>query len=184
MTEQVLDILKLVLLALLYLFFARVLWAVWSEVRASGTTRPSVSQGPVVDPSSPTVAAERPPSRRRREVRPPRGRAGRVARLVVLEPKAARGPAFTLDREITIGRDTDVHDHDPRRHVRLGPSTPRIFDHDGQPMVEDLGSTNGSFLNGNRVAGDQAAPPRRPHPGRLHRLGGAVTRARPWHGTG
>ena len=33
MTDQALDILKLVLLGLLYLFFARVLWAVWSEVR-------------------------------------------------------------------------------------------------------------------------------------------------------
>ena len=107
MTEQVLDILKLVLLALLYLFFGRVLWAVWSEVRASGTTRNAgVSHGPVVDPSSPTVAAERPAARQRREVRPPRGRAGRVARLVVLEPKAARGQAYKLDREITIGRDT------------------------------------------------------------------------------
>ena len=32
-TEPLLGILKYVLLALLYLFFARVLWAVWSEVR-------------------------------------------------------------------------------------------------------------------------------------------------------
>ena len=35
MTDQALDILKLVLLGLLYLFFARVLWAVWSEVRST-----------------------------------------------------------------------------------------------------------------------------------------------------
>ena len=33
MPDSVLDILKLVLLVLLYLFFARVLFAVWSEVR-------------------------------------------------------------------------------------------------------------------------------------------------------
>ena len=39
MTDQVLDILKLVLLALLYLFFARVLWAVWSEVRQPADAR-------------------------------------------------------------------------------------------------------------------------------------------------
>ena len=32
-TDLALDILKLILLALLYLFFARVLWAVWQEVR-------------------------------------------------------------------------------------------------------------------------------------------------------
>jgi hypothetical protein len=33
MSDQLLDIFKYAFLALLYLFFARVLWAVWSEVR-------------------------------------------------------------------------------------------------------------------------------------------------------
>ena len=33
LTDQVLNILKFALLGLIYLFFARVLWAVWSEVR-------------------------------------------------------------------------------------------------------------------------------------------------------
>ena len=45
MPEQLLGLLKLCLLALLYLFFARVLWAVWTEVRA---VRPQTeSAGPV-----------------------------------------------------------------------------------------------------------------------------------------
>lgn len=171
MTEQVLDILKLILLALLYLFFGRVLWAVWSEVRASGTTRPSVNHGPVVDPNSPTVAAERPPSRRRREVRPPRGRAGRVARLVVLEPKAARGQAYKLDREITIGRDTKCTIRIPDDTFVSGLHA-RIFDHEGQPMVEDLGSTNGSFLNGNKITGTKLL-----HPGDRVQIGYTVLEA-------
>ena len=29
----------------------------------------------------------------------------------------------------------------------------RIFEHEGQPVLEDLGSTNGSYLNGSKVAG-------------------------------
>ena len=33
MTDALLNALKLILLALIYLFFGRVLWAVWSEVR-------------------------------------------------------------------------------------------------------------------------------------------------------
>ena len=33
MTDQVLTALKVLFLALMYLFFGRVLWAVWSEVR-------------------------------------------------------------------------------------------------------------------------------------------------------
>ena len=50
MTDQVLNILKFVLLGLLYLFFARVLWAVWSEVRAPGASsvrfhKPASSNG-------------------------------------------------------------------------------------------------------------------------------------------
>ena len=54
MTDQVLDILKLVLLALLYLFFARVLWAVWSEVRRPVDVRRT---GVVVPSSSRVVPA-------------------------------------------------------------------------------------------------------------------------------
>ena len=112
MTEQVLDILKLVLLALLYLFFGRVLWAVWSEVRAPGNVRSAgVGPAPATDPNSPTVPAVRPASRKRREVRPPRGRAGR-ARFVVLEPKAARGQrtsATARSRSVA----NQVHDYVP-----------------------------------------------------------------------
>ena len=33
MSDQLLNTLKVALLGLLYLFFARVLWAVWTEVR-------------------------------------------------------------------------------------------------------------------------------------------------------
>jgi hypothetical protein len=43
-TEPLLGVLKYVLLALLYVFFARVLWAVWSEVRAPKPVDPRVLQ--------------------------------------------------------------------------------------------------------------------------------------------
>ena len=87
MTDQALDILKLVLLGLLYLFFARVLWAVWSEVR-SANSRATAAPLPPVDDRAATVAAETPTPARK----PPKGRSGRVARLVIVEPKARRGP--------------------------------------------------------------------------------------------
>ena len=41
MPDSALDILKMVLLVMLYLFFARVLWAVWSEVRQPANVRQS-----------------------------------------------------------------------------------------------------------------------------------------------
>jgi pSer/pThr/pTyr-binding forkhead associated (FHA) protein len=146
-TELALDILKLVLLAALYLFFARVLWAVWSEVR----TDRRVVASHAVNERSPTRAAPVPKARKAQK-----GRGGRVGRMVVLEPKAKRGATFALngDNEITIGRDPDCtlmiegDSFVSQRHAR-------IYVLDGQPMVEDLGSTNGSFHNGNRLKGSR-----------------------------
>ena len=172
MTEQVLDILKLVLLALLYLFFARVLWAVWSEVRSPGNARVGpVQSRPVPDPSAPTVPSVRPAQRKRRAIRPPAGRAGRAARLVVLEPKAARGQAYALDREITIGRDTKCTITIPD-DTFVSTLHARVFEHEGQPVLEDLGSTNGSYLNGSKVAGIKLL-----HPGDRVQIGYTVLEA-------
>jgi hypothetical protein len=172
MTEQVLDILKLVLLALLYLFFGRVLWAVWSEVRTPVNTRGAGGvPAPAPDPSAPTTAATRPAQRKRREIRPPKGRAGRAARLVVLEPKAARGQAYKLDREITIGRDTNCTITIPD-DTFVSSLHARIFEHEGQPVLEDLGSTNGSYHNGNKVAGIKLL-----HPGDRVQIGYTVLEA-------
>ena len=150
-TELALDILKLVLLASLYLFFGRVLWAVWSEVRSDRR----VVASHAVNERAPTRAAPVPKPRKA-----PRGRGGRVGRMVILEPKAKRGATFALngDNEITIGRDpgcTLMIDGDSfisQRHAR-------IYILDGQPMVEDLGSTNGSFHNGNRLNGSRLLQP-------------------------
>lgn len=162
-TELALDILKLVLLAALYLFFARVLWAVWSEVR---TDRRAVASH-VVNERAPTRAAPVPTRKAQK------GKGGRVGRMVVLEPKAKRGATFTVngDNEITIGRDpgcTLIIDGDTfvsQRHAR-------IYVLDGQPMVEDLGSTNGSFHNGNRLKGSRLL-----HPGDRVQFGYTVLEA-------
>jgi uncharacterized iron-regulated membrane protein len=162
MTDQALDILKLVLLGLLYLFFARVLWAVWSEVRR--TQR--VPAQPRVDDQAATVAAAAP-----RQRRPPKGRGGRVARLVILEPKSRRGATFPLGGEITIGRD-------PASTVMIDSDTfvsqhhAKVYDVEGQAMVEDLGSTNGSFHNGNRLVGARLL-----HPGDRIQVGYTVLEA-------
>jgi hypothetical protein len=171
MTDQVLDILKLVLLALLYLFFARVLWAVWSEVRAPRVNRTGAAPVPMMPAGGdgPTVSAERPAVAP--VPKPRKGRGGRVARLVVVEPKARRGAAWALTGEITIGRDpacTITIDED----TFVSGMHARVFDHDGQPMVEDLGSTNGSFHNGNKLVGMKLL-----HPGDRIQIGYTVLEA-------
>ena len=163
-SDQALDILKLVLLGLLYLFFARVLWAVWSEVRRSDQ-RPSVADGPRDEYAS-TVAAKQPKARK-----PAKGRRGAVARLVVIEPKARRGTAYAVGGDVSIGRD-------PASTIRIDDDSyisqhhAKVYVVDGQAMVEDLGSTNGSFHNGNRLHGAKLL-----HPGDRIQVGYTVLEA-------
>jgi pSer/pThr/pTyr-binding forkhead associated (FHA) protein len=173
MTDQALDILKLVLLGLLYLFFARVLWAVWSEVRAANSRaaqpHPAVPPPPV-DEAAATIAAAAPGKTRRRD-RPPKGKHGTVNRLVIIEPKSRAGTAYALGHEITVGRD-------PGCTIAIEGDTfvsglhLRIFDADGQAMVEDMGSTNGSFHNGGRLVGSRLL-----HPGDRIQVGYTVLEA-------
>ncbi|TVR26416.1 MAG: FHA domain-containing protein [Ilumatobacter sp.] len=172
MTDPVLDILKLVLLALLYVFFARVLWAVWSEVRQpTRRQQVPVHAGSRMAPDDPTAVAERPGRREKVQRKPQKGRGGRVARLVVLEPKALRGTAYALTGEITIGRDAGCTISMPD-DTFVSTIHARVFDHEGQPMIEDLGSTNGSFHNGSRLLGSRLL-----HPGDRVQVGYTVLEA-------
>jgi pSer/pThr/pTyr-binding forkhead associated (FHA) protein len=171
MTDQVLNILKFVLLGLLYLFFARVLWAVWSEVRtpvrraSSDGQRDVASQPRAVSSAAPTAPTPRPSNgatapvgkRSRRaaakQAKKPTGKGSRPAsRLVVLEPPQRRGLTVAIAGEITLGREPgctiSIDDDAFVSQIHL-----RIFDYDGQPMVEDLGSTNGTYHNGVKLTG-------------------------------
>jgi FHA domain len=153
-TEPLLGILKYVLLALLYVFFARVLWAVWSEVRGP---RPGVGgQAPVaIGPTDPTVAGASPMApdirQTKRAVKAPKGKRGNVGRLVITEPKATRGAVFALAEEITIGRAATCTIGMPDDSF-VSQLHARAFREAGWTMIEDLGSTNGTYLNGKRLA--------------------------------
>ncbi|MGB3736400.1 MAG: FHA domain-containing protein [Ilumatobacter sp.] len=162
MSDQVLNVLKLSLLGLVYLFFARVLWAVWSEVKTP-KARPIQQRQAVPQPAN-TPAATKPQQRpgtapaATKTRKPPKGRGGHAARLVILEPKHRRGMAVAIAGEITLGRDDSctitIQDDSYVSTLHL-----RIYDYDGQPMVEDLDSTNGTFHNGNRLHGSKLLQP-------------------------
>jgi len=133
MPDSLLTILKFCFLAVLYLFFFRVLRAVWAELK-----------GPLPGPASPVAA----PAGR---AAPPRQHWGNRngSRLRVVEPADARGRSYDLGDELTLGRaegcqvtidDTYVS----QLHARL-------FRREGQYYVEDLGSTNGTYLNRRKV---------------------------------
>ena len=149
MTDQVLDILKLVLLALLYLFFARVLWAVWSEVRQPANARIAVD---AACPSRGTGTADRYGAGRTggaddRQAGPsgPRGDA-RPARHARTEGAARHR---VRDRRTDRHRPRDrQHDRDHRRCVHLVASRHDLPRPTDDVVLDDLGSRNGTFLNG------------------------------------
>lgn len=131
MSDAVLNLLKLLLLAVLYLFFFRVLRAVWAEVSA----RPLAAA-----PSSAPQAAARGGA----------DAAKTALRLKVVEGEG-RGKVYDVGDELTVGRAAGCQ-------IALADDTfvsqlhARLFRRDGRHYVEDLGSTNGTFLNRKQVS--------------------------------
>jgi pSer/pThr/pTyr-binding forkhead associated (FHA) protein len=131
--ENLLGLLKLCLLALLYLFFLRVLWAVWSEVRGPRTAKAGNGNGGRT--KTPWL----------------RSRAGPATRLVVDKPSTQRGTSFDIGPEVTVGRAAGCHIALPD-DTFVSQLHARVFERSGQVYVEDLGSTNGTYVNGHRVS--------------------------------
>ena len=133
MTDQLLTALKILLLALIYLFFARVLWAVWSEVRTPVAATPASGKGRAKKKSVPKGSSV----------------------FVVIEPKQHRGRTYTLSNALSIGRldDNDIIIDDDTfissHHARIEVRPEGVW-------VVDLNSTNGSFVNGQRLTGERS----------------------------
>ena len=133
MPVLVLELLKYVLLAVLYIFVWRAVRAVYRELAPQRAARPA-----------PPRTAPPPPAR---PARKPRKKGPRKA--VVIEGDG-KGRSFSLGDEMVIGRadkcslvldDTYVS----QVHARIYPKD------GGRLMVEDLGSTNGTYLNRRRI---------------------------------
>ena len=70
--------------------------------------------------------------------------------LTLVEPAEVRGRVIGLAAEMTLGRaegcNVSIPDDTFASQIHA-----RIFSRDGQTWVEDLGSTNGTFVNRNKV---------------------------------
>ena len=145
MSPFVLAVLKYALLALLYFFVFRAIRAVAQDVRGRAPAR---QRGPEAAPA-----------------RAPRGRGGKTpTELVVKEESGRKLGSFKLRDQLQVGRAEACHvriddRYSSQFHARLYPKN-------GAWYVEDLGSTNGTYLNRQRVQG-----PAEVHAGDVIRIG-------------
>jgi pSer/pThr/pTyr-binding forkhead associated (FHA) protein len=139
-SDQLFIVLRVCLLALVYLVFLRVLRAVWVELRAENHA-PVGSAAPAPAPQA-AYAGHRPVPTPAVSTMISTG----AARLVVTAPSSLAGHSFALEGETTIGRGAGcgvpIDDaHVSKVHARVSPTA------DGW-TVEDLSSTNGTMVEG------------------------------------
>ncbi len=139
MPTDVLRILELALVAVVYLFFFRVLRAVWAELRAPR---------PALRVAAPTTAVTTAPH----SATPPPAPVPRVpSTLRVLAPPDLAGTRVALRGAMDVGRASTngVVLNDPTVsavHARLTHTGTAV-------LLEDLGSRNGTTLAGRRITG-------------------------------
>jgi pSer/pThr/pTyr-binding forkhead associated (FHA) protein len=145
MNELSLTIIRVAFLAVLWLFV----------IAAIGVVRTDLLGGPSTTARRGKARQAQAP-RQGRPARPPR--AGRGSpRVLVVTAGALKGTSLDLSQQqITLGRANDAtlvlnDDYASSRHAR-------IFPQDGQWIVEDLGSTNGTYLDRQKVTRPMPVP--------------------------
>ncbi len=141
----VVALVKYGLLLLLWLFVIAAVRTVRADLFGARTGRPTSGVPVPAGPSGP--APSRAPSAKGRS----------SARKLVVTEGALAGTTLTLtDAPVTLGRADDstlvlTDDYASTRHARLVPG-------DGVWLVEDLGSTNGTYLAGTKVTRPTPVP--------------------------
>jgi len=144
MNELSLTIIRVAFLAVLWLFV----------IAAIGVVRTDLLGGPSATTRRGKARQAQAP-RPGRPARPPRGRGS--PRVLVVTAGALKGTSLDLSQQqITLGRANDAtlvlnDDYASSRHAR-------IFPQDGQWIVEDLGSTNGTYLDRQKVTRPMTVP--------------------------
>jgi pSer/pThr/pTyr-binding forkhead associated (FHA) protein len=130
--------LQWLVVVLIFLFFLRVIRAVWVEVRPAG-------------PRQSRRERRRADREHERALAGPRTGRKKQLFLEVIEPAEHAGRTFDLDEELTIGRSPGCGD--PTTYdVFSSTLHARVYRRGSQLWVEDLGSTNGTYVNSERIA--------------------------------
>jgi hypothetical protein len=135
LSPPALRVLDYAFLALLYLFLLRVVRAVWAELKAPV---PSATGTAVGAPASGSQAKARPKPSRATPTKLAFSRPDGTLEVVEIGDELTVGRASDCD--LVLAQDNFVSAH----HARLSRNG-------GGYWVEDLGSTNGTLLNGRRV---------------------------------
>jgi pSer/pThr/pTyr-binding forkhead associated (FHA) protein len=125
----VLTVLKIALLALLYFFVWRAVRAVVLDLYGRGTRRERTTEP-------------------RPQKAPRRGR-GTPSKVVVLDERGGRVSSHRLAGTLNIGRGSSAAIRPNDTYISTEHA--RIYSRNGSWVVEDLGSTNGTYLNQRKV---------------------------------
>jgi pSer/pThr/pTyr-binding forkhead associated (FHA) protein len=147
MNELTLTLIRVAFLAVLWLFVIAAIGVVRTDLSGSSGGRSRLARRQA---TAPRPAPPRPNNK------PQRSRRGQLHTLVVTGG-ALKGTTINLsEQQITLGRANDAtlvlnDDYASSRHAR-------IFPQDGQWIVEDLGSTNGTYLDRQKVTRPTPVP--------------------------
>jgi pSer/pThr/pTyr-binding forkhead associated (FHA) protein len=143
MNQLTLTLMKVAFLAVLWLFVIAAVGVIradlWGSKAAAKAMRPKAAQ----PARQPKTAA-------------PRSRRAEPTKLVITQGARAGTTLDLAGSEIVMGRGNDVtlplgDDYSSGRHARL-------FSQNGQWFVEDLGSTNGTYLGRAKVSRPEPVP--------------------------
>ncbi|MET3982259.1 FHA domain-containing protein [Streptomyces sp. NPDC098789] len=158
MSELTLTVMRLGFLAVLWLFVIVAVQVIRSDlfgtrVTQRGSRRGGDNRAPQQQQQSGGGRQAAPPQQRQRR--------GAPTKLVVSEGTLTGTTVALQGQTITLGRAHDStivldDDYASSRHARIYP------DRDGQWIVEDLGSTNGTYLDRTRLTTPTPIPPGAP----------------------
>ena len=140
--NAVLHIMQWGVIALIFLFFLRVIRAVWVEMSPATIRKPRWQKRQERRDERNATRAAAPPKEQKRR---------RQLYLKVVQPPSHAGRSYDLDDELTIGRSPGCGVSMPE-DIYTSTLHARLFRHNDQLWVEDLGSTNGTYVNSEQIA--------------------------------
>lgn len=149
MVEQALLVARIAFVVLLYLF-------VWRIVRLSVRDVHAPAESLILSPEAIRAAGLDRPSAPPPAAEPVPGAVGHL--LVRSSPVYPDGTIILLDDDIVFGRAAES-DVPLTADATVSARHARVFRRNGSPYLEDLGSTNGTYVNGQPLAAERMLRP-------------------------